>query len=181
MFGGLVSQAQTAVNQTVNRVIGQAAVALPLLVASGFLTAAGLIELISLYGAVQACLIVAGVFLVISLITAVFATRALGDVEALVTGETTKEERDQLDAANPAPDLTKLITEDPLMAVSAATTGFGFIKSFSRRTQVTIVVAALLIGLAVLYFARRKPDAQSNDTTAEQPPTPAQQAMAAAA
>lgn len=154
MFNSLVEQANKAINGTVDKLVGRAAVALPLLIATGFLTTAGMIELIDLYGAVTACLIAAGVFLVIALITAAFATNTLNEVEALVTGESAATTEDE-QSAIPDLDITKMLTSDPVLTVSAASTAAGLLKSVNKRTAAMVFIVALGLALILMYLGRR--------------------------
>ena len=76
MFKSIVAQAKRAVTDTAERLLGRAVVGLLLVVAGGFATAALMIKLTEAWGAVIACLVVAGMFALIALIAPLRASLA---------------------------------------------------------------------------------------------------------
>lgn len=68
MFQGLLRRAERSVNQVIARALERALVAVPLLVAAGFATAAVTLKLVELYGSVIAYGLMAAIFAVIGLV-----------------------------------------------------------------------------------------------------------------
>src|SRR3990172_10885195 len=70
MLQGILQRAERKVDSVVAKYIGRATVAVPLVVAGGFATAALTVKLVELYGAVTAYALMAALFAVLSVVTA---------------------------------------------------------------------------------------------------------------
>lgn len=69
LFQGLFKRAERSIDSAISKFVGRATVAVPLLVAGGFATAALAIKLVELYGHVSAYALMAVLFTVIALVT----------------------------------------------------------------------------------------------------------------
>ncbi len=106
MLQGILQRAERKVDSVVARYMGRATVAVPLVVAGGFATAALTVKLVELYGAVTAYALMAALFAVLSVLTAALvgmgsegaaeasvqpsseaSAEAIEDVESLLTPE----------------------------------------------------------------------------------------------
>ncbi len=72
MFQSLFTRAERSIDQAVSRLVARVMIAIPLLVAAGFATAAIAVKLVELYGTVTALSIMAGIFAVLGLVTMAF-------------------------------------------------------------------------------------------------------------
>lgn len=83
MFQGIFRRAELAVDSVVAKYVGRVTVAVPLIVAAGFATAALTVKLVELYGAVTAYALMAALFAVLGMLTAAFVgIRPVGQEEA---------------------------------------------------------------------------------------------------
>jgi hypothetical protein len=69
MLQGLFKRAENKIDSVVAKYVGRVTTAIPLLIASGFATAALTVKLIEMYGAVVGCSLMAVLFAIIGLIT----------------------------------------------------------------------------------------------------------------
>src|SRR5690349_14836441 len=87
MFQGLFKRAESTIDSVVARFVARALVAIPLIVAAGFATAAATIKLVELYGSIVALSLMAAAFAVIGLVAL-----AIVDISARPSGEAVAEE-----------------------------------------------------------------------------------------
>jgi len=103
MFQGLLKRAESTINSVLAKYLGRALVAIPLLVAAGFATAALTVKAVEIYGAVSAYTMMAALFAVIGLVT-----MAIVGVEQRPAAETATSTADQSASAtvdeSPAPE-----------------------------------------------------------------------------
>lgn len=100
MFQGLLKRAERSLDQVIARFLSRALVAVPLIVAAGFATAALAVKLVELYGPFAAYVCMAALFAVIGLVTmAVVSSGSQANNEA-ETGEATSTTSDSEAAQN---------------------------------------------------------------------------------
>jgi hypothetical protein len=170
MFQGLIRSAQRTVDSTLAKLLTRAAVAVPLLVAASFATAALTVTLSQAYGPVTSYTVMAGVFALIGgIIAAVVATN--GPAE---TPEPAEETPTVAEVA--APFLDKDVLLATLTTVGPVALP-GVLRAAARNLP--LVVAAILV--AIFLLGQSSPEGDSNeagetgppDGTEPQPQTPA--------
>ncbi len=148
MFEGVLHRAQRAVDAVLAKFLGRAAVAVPLLIALGFGTAALTVKLTELYGAVASYLVMAILF------------AAVGGLIAMIVSSTTEVEAtsaasEEPQAAASAPLLDKDLLFNKDMLLTALTTAGPIalprlVGIIARNLP--LVVMAMLIG--IFFLAR---------------------------
>ena len=167
MFKSIVAQAKRAVTDTAERLLGRAVVGLLLVVAAGFATAALMIKLTEAWGAVIACLVVAGMFALIALIAA--AVISASEQHAAAEPQSAAEVEAEAQGDDIAGTITSLVASDPLTMVSAAGTAAGVFRALGRRTSLLILAL-----LAAAFIWSRTSGEAAPETAAEPPPAPAE-------
>jgi hypothetical protein len=111
MFQGLFKRAERSIDSVVAKYVGRATVAVPLLVAAGFATAAATVKLAELYGPVTAYAFMAALFSVLGvLMTAIgLGSRAAVDAQESATSEDIAETEKEVESLL-TPELTALLT-----------------------------------------------------------------------
>ncbi|MGE0023754.1 MAG: hypothetical protein AB7S70_09015 [Hyphomicrobium sp.] len=99
MYQGLLKRAESTIGSVLAKYLGRALVAVPLLVAAGFATAALTVKAVEVYGAVTACTMMAALFAVIG-----FVTMAIVGIEQRPAAEPAAEDQAASAADSPAPD-----------------------------------------------------------------------------
>jgi Na+-transporting methylmalonyl-CoA/oxaloacetate decarboxylase gamma subunit len=155
MFQGLFQRAEITIDGIVAKYMGRALVAVPLLVACGFATAAATVKLIEVYGPAIGCAIMAGVFAVLTLLT-------MAVVSGGQTAESANAASEQANSEEPAQigsELEGLFTPE-LRAVLGATAPMALpvvTRAVMRNLPVLIMLA-----LIIYVFSRF---AKSSDET----------------
>jgi hypothetical protein len=186
MFQGLLMRAERSIDQVIAKYMGRAMVAVPLLVATGFATAALTVELVELYGSVTAYGVMAAVFGVIGLATMAIvnvgsnhATEApTADAEMAASPEQPQEAR--VDTADLlTPELRALLASAAPMALPPVFRGIG--------KNLPLILVLALVGFIISRFAEGsesagdKPDGTHSDTPDIDPAQVAAASAAAAA
>lgn len=157
MFQGLLKRAERSIDSAVSKLVGRAAVAVPLLVAAGFATAAVAIKLIELYGAVVGNALMAVIFGLLGLATmAVVSSDRSSNETASDQQETAAESSEENeDEAAPAldlpPEVISMLTSAAPMALPSVARGIG-------RNLPLIFVLALIV-----FIISRFADTGSSD------------------
>lgn len=168
MFQGLLKRAERSIDQVVAKYMGRAMVAVPLLVASGFATAALTVKLVELYGSVVAYGVMAALFGVIGLVTmAIVNVGAQRAAEATAADAETAASPEQPQEAS-ADGADFLPPELKAFLASAAPTALPpVVRGIGRNLPLILVLA--LVGFIISRFAENsesadeKPDATPSD------------------
>lgn len=160
MFRALVNDAKSAAGSAVGKFIVRylirGTVALPFVVAAGFVTAAITLMLIDRYGAIEACWMVAGAFALIGLIatlTVVLRERRQEIAERHAT---------ELDAARAAS--AKAAAQAPMMLLGAllsTSVGPGVVAGGAKALVRNLPLVAL-VGLITLLMKSTTPSAETD-------------------
>lgn len=157
IFGSVIRRAESAVENILEQALARVAVAIPLLIAGGFATAAASTHLVSVYGAATGHLIMAAGFAVLGLIVAAFVAfrappTAASEGETLASSEATPAVGDEQAAdALPFSDSEReLITSALASAVPIAVPGL-------MRTLLRNIPLVLLFLIVAFVFMRKEP------------------------
>jgi Na+-transporting methylmalonyl-CoA/oxaloacetate decarboxylase gamma subunit len=155
MFQGLFQRAETTIDGIVAKYIARALVAVPLLVACGFVTAAATVKLVELYGGVIGCAIMAAVFAVLTLLTmAVVSSGQTAESASAASADASAEEPAQIGSEFEGlftPELRAVLGATAPMALPVVT------RAVMRNLPVLIMLA-----LIIYVFSRF---AKSSDET----------------
>lgn len=148
LFQGLFKRAERTIDSAISRFVDRAAVAVPLIAAGGFATAALSLKLIELYGAVSAYTMMAVLFAVIGLITMVVNARS-NEVPA-EAGETsdpgaTESEKAEDEGPSLPPEMMSVLTS---IAPAAAP---GIARGVVRNLPLIFILA--LVAFVISRFA----------------------------
>lgn len=162
MFQGLFQRAEITIDGIVAKYMGRALVAVPLLVACGFATAAATVRLIELYGAAVGCAIMAGVFALLTLLTM-----------AVVSGGQTEESAAEQEATSEEPtqigrDFEGLFTPE-LKAVLGATAPMALpvVARAVMRNLPVLIMLALIIYVFSRFAVGSSSEAESDSQQAD--------------
>jgi hypothetical protein len=158
MFRHLIDQLTVPLVGAVDKFLGRAVVITFLLVAIGFVTAAALIGLIAGYGAVIACLALAGLYAVVALLAAAIVA-GIEAKERTLLPETSAGEGSLAGGA-----IFDVIAQHPIMALSTAATVLGTARLLGRNT------VFLLIALTASAYFYSQSNARNRSITAEGQP-----------
>lgn len=182
MFQGLFRRAESTIDNAVAKLIGRAAVAVPLLIASGFASAALTVWLIERYGAITACGMMSALFCVIALLTmAVVSTNGSQTVDAVsqpqaAAGDTVGEKSADTDV-DPmellTPEVRTFLASVAPMAIPAVARGVG------RNLPLIFILA--LMGFVISRFAAQDVETGPTSSDTDAPPPDMQDAAVAAA
>lgn len=166
MFQGIFRRAENTIDTIVAKYTGRIMVAVPLLVALGFATAAGTVKLVELYGPVAGLSVMAGVFAVLTLLTmAVVGTGVLRD-----NGHSSEEEaRARADEPERlASEVDGLLTPE-LRAVlgAAAPMALPVVTRTVVRNLPLLVLVALVIYIFSLYSSSSSEEGASEMSAAD--------------
>lgn len=174
MFQGLFRRAESTIDNAVAKLVGRAAVAVPLLIAGGFASAALTVWLVEQYGAITAYGMMAALFALIGLVTmAVVSTNGTRPAEeaapASASSAETASETAEGEGIDPLdlfpPEIRAFLASAAPMALPAVARGVG------RNLPLIFVLA--LVGFVISRFA-------SSDTAGTETPTDTQDAANAA-
>lgn len=169
MFQGLLRRAEQSIDQVVAKYVGRATVAIPLIVAAGFATAAVSVKLVELYGQVIAYSIMAAGFAVISLITMAIVGTGNGTVETLsepaAAADSTSDTADA--QAEPGLDASDLLT--PEVRAFLASTAPMALPTIARGVgrNLPLILILALVGYFISRFAGATADTGSAQATSE--------------
>ncbi len=164
MLQGLFKRAENKIDSVVAKYVGRVTVAIPLLIAGGFATAALTVKLVEMYGAVTGYAIMAAVFGVIGLVTMAAVETEARPAESGSTSEPsaaaasgdagqTDESADLLASDLLTPEVRAFLSSAAPMALPGIARGVG------RNLPLILILA--LIGFVISRFAET-----SDDTTA---------------
>jgi hypothetical protein len=133
MFQGLFKRAESSVDNLVAKYVGRAVVAIPLLVAAGFATAALTVELVSRYGAVSAYAAMAALFAVVGLLTMAATRPGAAETSAETQGDPApgspsangEQQASAGDGLSLPPELMAILTSAAPMALPGIARGVG--------------------------------------------------------
>jgi len=164
MLQGILQRAERKVDSVVAKYIGRATVAVPLVVAGGFATAALTVKLVELYGAVTGYALMAALFAVLSLVTA--AVIGLGSQAATETSDQPASE----DSTEAAQDVESLLTPElrAVLTTAAPVALPAIVRSILRNLPLV-----LLLGIAAYLFSRFANTSEDLATAAAEPAAPA--------
>ena len=167
LFQGLFKRAERSIDSAISRLVGRATVAVPLLVAGGFATAALSIKLVELYGHVSAYAIMAVLFTVIALITMAVNNKEsepAGEAAAAAdTAETSQEAGEDSEGPQLPPEVMALLTS---VAPAAAP---GIARGVVRNLPLIFLLA--IVGFVVSRFAAASQELAPSEAEADAPGT----------
>lgn len=175
MFQGLLRRAEQSIDQVVAKYVGRATVAIPLIVAAGFATAAVSVKLVELYGQVIAYSIMAAGFAVLSLITMAIVGTGNGTVETLsepaAAADTAADKTEE--QAEPGLDPSELLT--PEVKAFLASTAPMALPSIARGVgrNLPLILILALVGYFISRFAGATTEANTEGTAAPEGETKA--------
>lgn len=169
LFQGLFKRAERSIDSAISKLVGRATVAVPLLVAGGFATAALSLKLVELYGAVSAYALMAGLFTAIALVT-----MAVNNKESDTAAETdsAEETADASEEAGEDTDASGLELPPEVMTFlsSAAPAAVPGIARGVVRNLPLIFILAVVVFL-ISRFADTSEDLARAEAEAEAPGT----------
>lgn len=159
MFEGLLHRAQHALDSVLAKFLGRAAVAVPLLVAAGFGTAALTVKLTELYGQVTSYVAMAVIFALIGGLVAVIVSS---------TTEIDTPEAAQEEGATSA--VAPLLDKDVLLALltTAGPVALPRLIAMAARNLPLLIMA----GLIAIFFLGRSVSAETEGGSAPEPQAP---------
>lgn len=171
LFQGLFKRAERSIDSAIARLVGRATVAVPLVMAGGFATAALSIKLVELYGHVSAYALMAALFILIALVTmAVNSIRSESTADANGEAESSAEasEADEEESASSALDLPpEVMTFLSSVAPAAAP---GIARGVVRNLPLIFLLA--IIAFVVSRFAAAAQDLSASEPETEVPSAP---------
>jgi Na+-transporting methylmalonyl-CoA/oxaloacetate decarboxylase gamma subunit len=145
MLQGILQRAERKVDSVLARYINRATVAVPLVVAGGFATAALTVKLVELYGSVTAYALMAALFAVLSVVTA-----AVIGAESRAATEASQPAASK-DVAEAAADVENMLTPElkAVLATAAPVALPAIARSILRNLPLV-----LLLAIAAYLFSR---------------------------
>ena len=174
MFQGLLRRAEQSIDQVVAKYVGRATVAIPLIVAAGFATAAVSVKLVESYGPVIAYSIMAAGFAVLSLVTMAIVGTGNGTVETLSEPAAAADTADKTEEqADPGLDPSELLT--PEVKAFLASTAPMALPSIARGVgrNLPLILILALVGYFISRFAGATTEANAEGTAAPEGETKA--------
>lgn len=154
MFQGLLKRAERSIDQVVAKFLGRAMVAVPLLVAGGFATAALAVKLVEQYGPVTGYGLMAVLFGVIGLVTmAIVGVGTRSEGEPAAASETSPAPDDAATQREDMTDATDLLTPElrSLLASAAPVAIPGLVRGVGRNLPLVFMLA--LLAFVISRFA----------------------------
>ncbi len=170
MFQGLFKRAESTIDSVVSKFVMRALVAIPLIVAAGFATAALTLKLVEQYGAVTGHALMAALFAVIGLVTlAIVGFETAPAAEPTATEAADTASNPNAEPADPAdlltPEVRAFLSSAAPMALPGIARGVG------RNLPLILMLA--LIAFVIARFAdtagEATPEAVPEDGTASPP------------
>lgn len=163
LFQGLFKRAERSIDSAISKFVGRATVAVPLLVAGGFATAALAIKLVELYGHVSAYALMAVLFTVIALVTMAVVNKEsepAGETAAAAeTTETSQEADEESDGPQLPPEVMALLTS---VAPAAAP---GIARGVVRNLPLIFLLA--IAAFVISRFAEASQDLSPSEGKAD--------------
>lgn len=181
MFQGLFRRAERSIDQVVSKYVGRAMVAIPLLIAAGFATAAVTVKLVELYGSVVGYGIMAAAFAVIGLITMVVVDMRLASPaqpDKVEEPEAAKQEE-----VGDEPSLTESLDMIPpelksVLASAAPVALPGIARAVGRNLPLLLLLA--IVGYVISRFAETGSQTSPDEAAPSSSQDEVDQAVAAA-
>ena len=155
MFQGLLKRAERSLDQMIARVLERALVAVPLLVAAGFATAALTVKLVEQYGAVSAYGVMAALFAVIGLVTMAIVGVGNGAAEpdAAEAPSASASSSDQSEQAGGSADVADFLTPElrSVLASMAPAALPGVVRGVGRNLPLILILA--IVAFVISRFA----------------------------
>ncbi len=163
MFQGLFKRAENKIDSVLAKYLGRALVAVPLLVAAGFATAALTVKAVEIYGTVTGYAMMAALFAVIGLVTMAIVgieQRREAEPETAAQADTASTEAEQAEAGIDPMDL--LTPEVRAMLASTAPMALpGLVRGVGRNLPLILFLA--LIGFIISRFGESAASASSHE------------------
>lgn len=160
MFDRIFRRAERKIDSVVSKYVRRAIVAVPLLIASLFATAAASVKLVEMYGAVNGYGIMAAGFLLLSAVVALFAFT--GDLTPVEEAEAKAEDAEKVKQSDESP----LVPPELLsLIMAAAPVALPRVARTAAR-NLPIIVALAIIGYLFSRYASNTsgPDAAAGDS-----------------
>lgn len=177
MFDRIFRRAERKIDSVVSKYVRRAIVAVPLLIASLFATAAISVKVVEMYGPVNGYAMMAGGFATLAAIIALFA----------LTGQRTPVEEAEAAAANDA-EQVKRDNDSPLVSpellsviMAAAPIALPRVARSAARNLPMLVALAIISYLFARYSMQSEPESDAAAGASEDPPGPAEAGATAAA
>lgn len=154
MFQGLLKRAERSLDQMIARVLERALVAVPLLVAAGFATAALTVKLVEQYGAVSAYGVMAALFAVIGLVTMAIVGVGNGAAEPdAAEAPSASASSDQSEQAGEPADVADLLTPElrSMLASMAPAALPSVVRGVGRNLPLILILA--IVAFVISRFA----------------------------
>jgi hypothetical protein len=167
MFQAVIQRAQRAVDSTLAKLVTRAAVAVPLVIAAGFGTAALTVTLTDVYGPALSYSMMAGLFVLLGGLSAALVS-ANGSTEATPAEPTPTMAEDVAEVAAPLLDRDTLVT---LLSTAGPVALPGLLRVAARNLP--LLVMAVIV--AFFFFGRSVTSSEGEATeadTAPQAPVP---------
>lgn len=150
MFQGLFRRAESTIDSVVAKYVGRAAIAIPLVIAGGFATAALTVKLVEIYGSVTAYAIMAALFALIGLVTMAVINTGARTAESQPAEPSTASEGT---AESTGPDAADLLTPEvkAFLASAAPAALPSIVRGVGRNLPLILLLA--LIGFVISRFA----------------------------
>lgn len=174
MFQALFKRAERSIDQAVARIAIRALVAVPLLIAGGFATAALTVKLVETYGAITGYALMAALFAVIGLVTlAIVGVNSRGEpAEEQATAEPETAADTSGSHEEQSADIGDLLTPElrALLASAMPVAVPGLLRGVGRNLPLIFVLA--VVTFVISQFAERL-DAEDEGKNASGEPDPA--------
>jgi hypothetical protein len=167
MFQAVVQRAQRAVDSTLAKLVTRAAVAVPLVIAAGFGTAALTVTLTDTYGPALSYTIMAGLFVVLGGIVAALMSSTNGSTQEPETEEAPSVVENVAEVAAPLLDRDTLIA---LLTTAGPVALPGLLRIAARNLP--LLVAAVIV--AFFFFGRSVAGDEPGAADAATKPQPAE-------
>ena len=167
MFQAVVQRAQRAVDSTLAKLVTRAAVAVPLVIAAGFGTAALTVTLTDAYGPALSYTIMAGLFVVLGGIVAALMPSTNGSTQEPETEEAPSVVENVAEVAAPLLDRDTLIA---LLTTAGPVALPGLLRIAARNLP--LLVAAVIV--AFFFFGRSVAGDEPGAAEAATKPQPAE-------
>lgn len=162
MFQAVIQRAQRAVDSTLAKLVTRAAVAVPLVIAAGFGTAALTVTLTDVYGPALSYTMMAGLFVLLGGLTAALVS-ANGSTEATPAEPTPTMAEDVAEVAAPLLDRDTLVT---LLSTAGPVALPGLLRVAARNLP--LLVMAVIV--AFFFFGRSVTSTEGEATEADTAP-----------
>lgn len=178
MFQGLFKRAERSIDSVVAKFVGRAMVAVPLIVAGGFATAALSVKLVMLYGHVTAYALMAALFSVIGLVT-----MAIVGIEQRTPAETPAADPATQDGQTPEgpSEVADMLTPEmrALLASAAPAALPGLLRSVGRNLPIIFILALVAFVISRFSEASENPASNDGESPGSEPDTAATPPLAA--